>query len=120
MFIVQESYKRRAISESAAKTGVNVRCVILAAYFGRSRFSLPWGLRQRCRIPPAQRSGAHLNPSVTLTFLCLGQVKAWDALVFILVQFAAGGRWTHAWAYYTAPMRGMRTAVFLHRLIRAM
>ncbi len=40
----------------------------------------PWG----------KRSGAHLNPSVTLTFLRLGKVKAWDALFYITAQFAGG------------------------------
>jgi aquaporin Z len=40
----------------------------------------PWG----------QRSGAHINPSVTLTFLRLGKVAPWDALFFILAQFIGG------------------------------
>jgi aquaporin Z len=40
----------------------------------------PWG----------QRSGAHLNPSVTLTFLRLGKVKGPDALFYMAAQ-AAGG-----------------------------
>jgi aquaporin Z len=40
----------------------------------------PWG----------QQSGAHMNPSVTLTFLRLGKVKAWDALFYVLAQFAGG------------------------------
>jgi aquaporin Z len=38
----------------------------------------PWG----------KQSGAHINPSVTLTFLRLGKVKAWDAAFYILAQFA--------------------------------
>jgi len=40
----------------------------------------PWG----------QRSGAHLNPSVTLTFLRLGKVKAPDAAFYMAAQ-ATGG-----------------------------
>ncbi len=40
----------------------------------------PWG----------KRSGAHLNPAVTLTFLRLGKVASWDALFYILAQFAGG------------------------------
>lgn len=37
-----------------------------------------------------QRSGAHLNPAVTLTFFCLGKVKAPDALYYALAQVAGG------------------------------
>jgi aquaporin Z len=40
----------------------------------------PWG----------QQSGAHLNPSVTLTFLRLGKVEPWDALFYVMAQFAGG------------------------------
>ncbi|MEP7242618.1 MAG: aquaporin [Gammaproteobacteria bacterium] len=40
----------------------------------------PWG----------QRSGAHMNPAVTLTFLRLGKIHRWDALFFVLAQFAGG------------------------------
>ena len=37
----------------------------------------PWG----------QRSGAHMNPAVTLTFLRLGKIKGWDALFYMAAQF---------------------------------
>src|SRR5207245_8712954 len=37
----------------------------------------PWG----------QRSGAHLNPSVTLTFWRLGKVTPWDAFFYVTAQF---------------------------------
>jgi aquaporin Z len=40
----------------------------------------PWG----------KQSGAHLNPAVTLTFFRLGKVATWDALFYILAQFAGG------------------------------
>lgn len=40
----------------------------------------PWGLR----------SGAHLNPAVTLTFLRLGRIGARDAAGYITAQFAGG------------------------------
>jgi aquaporin Z len=40
----------------------------------------PWG----------QRSGAHMNPAVTLTFLRLGKTKRWDAVFFALAQFVGG------------------------------
>src|SRR5256885_1642848 len=40
----------------------------------------PWG----------KQSGAHINPSVTLTFLRLGKVRPWDAFFYIVAQFAGG------------------------------
>ena len=40
--------------------------------------------------PFGKRSGAHFNPSVTLTFFRLGKIKAWDAVFYILFQFAGG------------------------------
>jgi aquaporin Z len=43
-------------------------------------FYSPWG----------KRSGAHLNPSVTLTFFTLGKIEGRDALFYILAQFAGG------------------------------
>lgn len=40
--------------------------------------------------PLGQRSGAHFNPSVTLTFFRLGKIQAWDAAFYTLFQFAGG------------------------------
>lgn len=40
----------------------------------------PWG----------RRSGAHLNPALTLTWLRLGKVAPWDAAFYITAQFAGG------------------------------
>jgi aquaporin Z len=40
----------------------------------------PWG----------RRSGAHFNPSVTLTFLRLGKVEPWDAAFYVGAQFLGG------------------------------
>jgi aquaporin Z len=40
----------------------------------------PWG----------KRSGAHMNPAVTLTFLRLGKIARWDAIFYILAQFGGG------------------------------
>ena len=37
--------------------------------------------------PLGQRSGAHFNPAVTLTFLRLGKIAPWDALFYMLAQF---------------------------------
>jgi aquaporin Z len=43
-------------------------------------FYSPWG----------QRSGAHMNPAVTLAFLSLGKIAPWDALFYVLSQFLGG------------------------------
>lgn len=40
----------------------------------------PWG----------KQSGAHLNPAVTLTFFRLGKVGPWDAVFYVVAQFAGG------------------------------
>lgn len=37
-----------------------------------------------------QRSGAHMNPSVTLGFYLLGKIQRWDAAYYIFFQFAGG------------------------------
>ena len=37
-----------------------------------------------------KRSGAHMNPAVTLTFLRLGKIRLWDALFFVLAQVLGG------------------------------
>ena len=45
--------------------------------------------------PMGKRSGAHINPAVTLTFFRLGKIKPWDALFYVLSQFggAIAGVW---------------------------
>jgi aquaporin Z len=40
--------------------------------------------------PLGKRSGAHFNPSVTLTFFKLGKIAPWDAAFYTLFQFAGG------------------------------
>ena len=40
----------------------------------------PWG----------KRSGAHLNPAVTVTFFRLGKIQGLDAFFYVLAQFAGG------------------------------
>lgn len=37
-----------------------------------------------------KRSGAHMNPALTLTFYRLGKIKSWDAVFYILFQFIGG------------------------------
>ncbi len=40
----------------------------------------PWG----------KQSGAHINPSTTLTFFRLGKVQRWDATFYVIAQFMGG------------------------------
>jgi len=53
----------------------------------------PWG----------RRSGAHLNPSVTLTFFRLGKMRARDAAGYVGAQFAGGVAGTALAAALLAP-----------------
>src|SRR5262252_1939035 len=63
-----------------AITGAVWRRVLLGAGVGLTAVAIiysPWG----------QRSGAHLNPAVTLTFYRLGKIAPWDALFYVSAQF---------------------------------
>jgi aquaporin Z len=40
--------------------------------------------------PLGRRSGAHMNPAVTLTFLRLGKVEPRDAIAYVVAQFVGG------------------------------
>lgn len=40
--------------------------------------------------PMGKRSGAHFNPAITLTYLRLGKIAAWDAFFYVLFQFIGG------------------------------
>jgi aquaporin Z len=40
--------------------------------------------------PIGQRSGAHFNPSVTLTFWRLGKIESWDAFFYSVSHFIGG------------------------------
>jgi aquaporin Z len=60
-----------------------LRRMLVGLAMGLTAISLiysPWG----------KQSGAHLNPSVTLTFWRLGKVASWDALLYIVAQFVGG------------------------------
>ncbi len=69
---------------SPARMAINdpfVRRFLIGVAMGLTAIAIiysPWG----------KQSGAHINPSVTLTFLRLGKVKSWDACFYIIAQFA--------------------------------
>ena len=59
---------------------------------GRGLGGLAMGLTAVAIIcsPWGQRSGAHMNPAFTLTFLLLGKIAPWDAFFYAVAQFAGG------------------------------
>jgi aquaporin Z len=63
---IPDAFVRRVVGGCAM--GVTAICLIYS----------PWG----------KQSGAHMNPSLTLTFFRLGKVKGSDALYYVLAQFA--------------------------------
>ena len=61
----------------------DLRRVLTGICMGLTAMALiysPWG----------KRSGAHMNPAVTLTFLRLGHVAPWDAVFYIVAQLVGG------------------------------
>jgi aquaporin Z len=61
----------------------NVRRALVGIAMGLTAIALiysPWG----------KRSGAHMNPAVTLAFLRLRHVAGWDAAFYILAQLIGG------------------------------
>ena len=61
--------------------GETLRGVLGGAAMGLTAVSIflsPWG----------RRSGAHINPAVTLTFWRLGKIETWDAAFYVAAQFA--------------------------------
>ena len=60
-----------------------IRRVLMGTAMGLTAAALiysPWG----------RRSGAHMNPSVTLAFLRLGTIAPRDALFYVMAQFVGG------------------------------
>jgi len=70
----------------------SIRETIPSAFMRRCLTGLAMGLTAIGLIysPWGQRSGAHINPSVTLTFYRLGKIKVCDAALYILAQFVGG------------------------------
>lgn len=65
---------------------------ILSVYPRRALMGLAMGSTAIAIIysPWGKRSGAHFNPAVTWTFYRLGKIEGWDALFYVLAQFAGG------------------------------
>ena len=72
-----------ASSVRQALTDPLLRRALMGIAMGLTAIALvysPWG----------RRSGAHLNPAMTLTWLRLGKVAPWDAAFYIAAQFVGG------------------------------
>lgn len=68
---------------SAAVPSAAARRALVGVAMGATALALiysPWG----------KRSGAHMNPAITLTFLRLGKIPPWDAFYYVVFQ-ALGG-----------------------------
>jgi aquaporin Z len=65
---IGEAFVRRVLMGTAM--GLTAICIVYS----------PWG----------RRSGAHLNPAMTLAFLRLGKIETADALFYIAAQFIGG------------------------------
>jgi aquaporin Z len=89
------------------------RRILMGALMGLTAVALiysPWG----------KRSGAHLNPAVTLTFYSLGKVAPWDAVFYVGAQFLGGAagvalvallarrKLSHEQVNFVATLPGMR------------
>jgi aquaporin Z len=72
--------------------GSILRQMVPSPFLRRLSTGIAMGLTAIALIysPWGKQSGAHLNPSVTLTFLRLGKVEPWDAWFYVVAQFAGG------------------------------
>ncbi|MGA9391256.1 MAG: aquaporin [Candidatus Sulfotelmatobacter sp.] len=66
-----------------------VHRAIMSGFLRRLLMGISLGLTAIAIIysPWGKQSGAHINPSVTLTFLRLGKIRRWDALFYVVSQF---------------------------------
>jgi glycerol uptake facilitator-like aquaporin len=69
-----------------------VRENVPSAFLRRAMTGAAMGLTAIALIysPWGQRSGAHINPSVTLTYYRLGKIHVGDAVLYIFSQFVGG------------------------------
>jgi aquaporin Z len=66
-----------------------VRQAIASTLLRRLLMGLSMGLTSVAIVysPWGKQSGAHINPSVTLTFFRLGKIAKWDAMFYAVAQF---------------------------------
>lgn len=93
-----------------------VRSALADGELRRALIGLAMGLTAIAIIysPWGMRSGAHLNPAVTLTFLRLGKIAPADAIGYVLAQFAGGAAGVAAAAVVLgAPVIGHETVSYV-------
>ena len=68
------------------------RHAIASSFIRRMLIGIAMGLTAIVLIysPWGKQSGAHFNPSTTLTFFRLGKIEPWDAIFYVLAQFVGG------------------------------
>jgi aquaporin Z len=69
-----------------------VNQVIEDGFLRRTLAGIAMGLTAICiiRSPIGQRSGAHMNPAVTIAYWWLGKIRTPDAVGYVVAQFAGG------------------------------
>jgi aquaporin Z len=69
--------------------GSPVHRSIMSIFLRRLLMGVSMGLTAIAIIysPWGKQSGAHINPSMTLTFFRMGKIKLWDALFYMVSQF---------------------------------
>jgi hypothetical protein len=80
---------RRAASQFCCSTpGSAIRHTLPSAFARRLVTGVAMGLTAIALIysPWGKQSGAHLNPSVTLTFFGLGKIEPWDAAFYVAAR----------------------------------
>ena len=72
--------------------GAILRQMFPSAFLRRLLIGVAMGLTAIALIysPWGKQSGAHLNPSITLTFYRLGKIGSWDAWFYVVAQFVGG------------------------------
>jgi len=69
-----------------------IRRLLPSAFVRRLLAGIAMGVTAVALIysPWGKQSGAHLNPSVTLTYFRLGKIEPWDACFYVVAQFIGG------------------------------
>jgi aquaporin Z len=101
--LVTALFEHPASPVRGAMPNADARRALIGVAMGLTAIAIiysPWG----------KRSGAHINPAVTLTFLRLRRVAPWDAVFYVVAQIA-GGTAGVALSYMLLPAAVMHPSV---------